>query len=125
MHITVYGKPITKKNSQQIIMVKGRPIIIPSKQFKAYEKDFAAQITGDMKVKRTEPCNVKCVYFMPTHGRCDLVNLIEGTLDALVSTGILADDCSTIVKGHDGSRVDYDKQNPRVEVTITDYSEGE
>ena len=31
---------------------------------------------------------------------------------------VLADDNSRIVAAHDGSRVDYDKQNPRVEIWI-------
>ena len=31
---------------------------------------------------------------------------------------VLEDDNSKIVAAHDGSRVDYDKQNPRVEIWI-------
>lgn len=33
--------------------------------------------------------------------------------------GVIKDDNSRIVAGHDGSRVLYDKENPRVEITIT------
>lgn len=49
----------------------------------------------------------------------DLVNLLESTCDILVDAGILEDDNSNIVAGHDGSRVLYDKNNPRVEILIT------
>ena len=57
---------------------------------------------------------------MPTHRRVDQVNLLEATLDILVEYGVLADDNSNIVVSHDGSRVLYDKNNPRTEITITD-----
>ena len=48
----------------------------------------------------------------------DLVNLLEATDDILVRAGVLADDRSTIVAGHDGSRVLCDKARPRVEIEI-------
>ena len=47
-----------------------------------------------------------------------LVNLLEATCDILVTAGVLADDNSKIVAAHDGSRVLYDKESPRVEITI-------
>ena len=65
-------------------------------------------------------CNVCALYYMPTHRRVDLLNLLEATLDILVDAGILEDDNSNIVAGHDGSRVLYDKENPRTEITITE-----
>ena len=39
MKITIQLNPVTKKNSQQIIKIKNRYMIIPSKQYKQYEKD--------------------------------------------------------------------------------------
>ena len=57
---------------------------------------------------------------MRTHRRVDLVNLLEATCDILVDANVIADDNSGIVAGHDGSRVKYDKDNPRVEITITE-----
>lgn len=56
---------------------------------------------------------------MDSRRRVDLVNLLEGTCDILVDAGILEDDNSNIVAGHDGSRVLYDKDNPRCEILIT------
>ena len=60
---------------------------------------------------------------MPTRHRVDLVNLLEATCDILVECGLLADDNSKIVVSHDGSRVEYDKYNPRVEIEITPAEE--
>lgn len=114
--LILFGKPATKKNSQQIVRIGGVPRIIQSKAYRQYEKDCLKQI--GMKPGIDYPVNVKCVYYMPTRRKVDGVNLIEATLDILVRAGVLADDNSSIVAGMDGSRVLYDKANPRVEITI-------
>ena len=75
-----------------------------------------------------ERVNIRAVFYMPTRRRCDLVNLEEALLDVLVRYGVIQDDNFEIVAGMDGSRVDYDKKEPRTEVTITfldDEEEGE
>jgi Holliday junction resolvase RusA-like endonuclease len=117
----ICGTPITKKNSSRIILVRGKPRIIPSKQFVAYEKAALYQL---MSVRpRTavdHPVNVKCVYYMPTNRRVDLTNLLAATMDILVDARILADDNAKIVVGHDGSRVEYRATEPRVEIEITE-----
>lgn len=112
--------PISKKNSQQILinMATGRPFIMPSKQYKQYERDSLWFIP-----KLTKPIdyavNVKCLFYMPTHRKCDLTNLLEAIDDIMVKSGLLADDNFTIIESHDGSRILYDKENPRTEVYIT------
>lgn len=55
---------------------------------------------------------------MPTKRRVDLTNLLEAIDDVLVKYGVLKDDNSEIITSHDGSRVLYDKDNPRTEVVI-------
>lgn len=67
------------------------------------------------------PCEVRCLFYMPSRRRVDLTNLLESVDDALVAAGVLADDNSQIIVSHDGSRVLYDKDNPRTEVSITAY----
>ena len=113
--------PITKKNHGQIITVKGRPMIIPSKQYKQYEKDCGVFLTHVDPI--LSPCNLKCLYYMPTHRRVDLVNLLQATCDILVRYGILIDDNSNVVVGFDGSRVLYDKENSRTEIEITEIKD--
>lgn len=97
-------------------------MIIPSAQYRQYEKDCMWQIPAKARLNIDVPMNVQCVYYMPTRRKVDLVNLIEATMDILVASKVLADDNCRIVAAHDGSRVDYDKQNPRVEITISNYS---
>lgn len=119
MQITLKGAPRTKKNSQQIVKLRGRYCVIPSKAYKEYETACLWQICRPAKAINM-PVNMRCVYYMPTRRRVDLCNLLEATCDILVKAGVLEDDNSTIVYSHDGSRVDYDKENPRVEVFIDD-----
>ena len=117
MNFAINISPRTKKNSQQIIKVNGRPIIIPSKLYKQYEKDCKSFIPK-LEKAIDYPINLQCVYYMPTKRRVDLNNLLEATTDMLVHYNFLEDDNSKIVYSHDGSRVKYDKENPRTEIYI-------
>ena len=113
---TIHLPPVTKKNHSQIIKCKGRSILIPSKQYLQYEKDCSIFMPHgepiDYKI------NLKCVYYMPTKRKVDLCNLLAATCDILVKHKVIADDNSEIVVSHDGSRVLYDKLNPRTAIEI-------
>lgn len=111
--------PISKKNSQQIMVNRatGKPFIMPSKQYKEYERAALWQIPN-VAEPINSPCNVKCLFYMPTHRKCDLTNMLEAIDDIMVRAGLLADDNFTIVESHDGSRILYDKENPRTEIEI-------
>ena len=117
VEFTIRLIPRTKKNSQQIIYVNGYPRIIPSKAYKQYEKDCKPFIPKIKTIR--EPVNVKAVYYMPTRRGVDLCNLHEALCDVLVRYGVVEDDNYKIIATMDGSRVEYDKHNPRTEVTIT------
>ena len=121
---TIPLPPITKKNHQQIVInpATKRPMVMPSKQYKQYEKDalwFIPKICEPL----TGPVSVKCQFYMPTRRKCDLTNLLQAIDDIMVRAGLLADDNYTVIQSHDGSRVFYDKESPRTEVTITSMGE--
>lgn len=118
MEIILHGRPYTKKNSNRIIYIKGKPRIVPSDNYKKYEKDCIRQITGVHRKKIDYPINLKVLYYMPTRHRVDLVNLLEATCDILVRANVLEDDNCNIIKSHDGCQVLYDKKNPRAEIFI-------
>ena len=123
--MTLYGKPRTKKNSQRPVTAetkKGRKytMILPSAAYEDYEADCLRQITGNYRRHIDTPVNVKAVYFMQTRQPVDLTNLNEAIHDILVKARVLMDDNRNIIAGTDGSRVYWDKTNPRVEITITD-----
>lgn len=113
-------KPVTKKNSGQIVIRGSYPILLPSKQYMQFEKDSAPYFR---KVKlQTDvihyPVNVKCHFYMETHRRVDLCNLLNAVDDAMVASGLVLDDNRDIIAAHDGSRVYFDKDRPRIEITI-------
>jgi len=113
---TIDIAPVTKKNHQQIIYNSGRLMVIPSKQYKQYEKSAMWYMPQVDTIE--EPVNVKAVFYMPTRRRVDLTNLLQALLDVMVKYGVLADDNSKVVFSVDGSYVDYDKEHPRTEVEI-------
>lgn len=117
---TIPLAPISKKNSQRILINSrtGKPFIMPSAAYKDYEREASLFIPRGVYINK--PVNVKCLFYMPTRRKCDLTNLLEAIDDILVKTGVLADDNYTIIASHDGSRVYYDKDNPRTEIVITD-----
>lgn len=117
--------PITKKNSQQIVKAGGRLIVVPSSQYKRYEKESGWFMPKGEHEPVDYPVNVSCTYYMPTRRKVDLVNLQEATLDILVHYGILADDNCRIVVSMDGSRVFYDKANPRTVIEIQEAGGGD
>ena len=112
---TIPITPVTKKNHQQIVKAGGRYIVVPSKQYKEYEK-ATKQYIPDAEI--SERINVKALYYMPTKRRVDLTNLNEALHDCMVKHKCIMDDNSNIIFGTDGSRVLYDKVFPRTEVYI-------
>ncbi len=124
---TIPLPPITKKNSQQIRYkytndkITGRPkrtpYIAPSEAYTDYEQ-AALWFIPKQRAPINIPVNIKCLFYMPTKRLCDLTNLLEAVDDVLVKAGLLKDDNYTIVASHDGSRVLYDKDNPRTEIYI-------
>ena len=124
---TIYGNPKSKKNSQKIIYrytaagMKKIPCIVQSDAYQAYAKDVTAQLKekGIWGIGINEPVNVRCRFFREDRRRCDLTNLLAAIDDILVDAGVIQDDNYNIIMGHDGSRVFYDKENPRTEIMIT------
>lgn len=122
---TLYGDPRTKKNSQRPITAESRKgkkytMILPSAAYGDYEADCLRQITGNYRRHIDTPVNVEARYFMATRRQIDLTNLNEAIHDILVKARVLMDDNRNIIASTDGSRVFWDKTNPRVEITITD-----
>lgn len=92
-------------------------MIVQSSDYLAYEKECGWFIKGKGK-KIDYPVNVKCVFYRDSRRRVDLTNLLAAICDILVKYQVVADDNSSIIVSHDGSRVGYDKDNPRTEITI-------
>lgn len=122
---TINMPPITKKNHQQILTNRatGRPFVAQSKQYKAFE-DAAGWFLRPKPPKPINyPVEVRCLFYVKTRRRVDKANLEAAAHDILVKYGVLADDNRDIIASTDGSRVYYDKDRPRVEITITPLHE--
>lgn len=123
-------KPVTKKNSQQIIPIKTktgkmRHIIIPSAEYKKFEKEclpYLNRVKAEIGVINY-PINLECVFFVEKKLKYDLSNLLNAIDDALVHSGLILDDNRDIIAGHDFSRVYHNKENPRIEIKITEMQD--
>ena len=111
--------PATKKNHGEIIHARnGAHIMLPSKAYRRFEKECLDIIEDKHRVEIDFPINAQCIFYMPTRRIVDLTNLLNAIMDTLVKARVLKDDNSRIVQSHDGSRVMYDKENPRIEILL-------
>lgn len=117
MEIIIPIEPVTKKNHSQVVMIKGRPIVLPSKPYQEYEKKCKQYMPKIETINY--PINLECHFYKGTHRKCDITNLLQAVCDILVKYGVILDDNYSIVASVDGTFVDYDKENPRTEIYIT------
>lgn len=121
---TIMGNPKSKKNNMRPARRKnGSLMLIQSQTYIDYANDAMPQLLEQLQQQHHDAIdtavNVQMIYYRSDRRRTDLVNLQNATLDILVQANILADDNYNIVASMDGSRVYYDKDNPRTEITIT------
>jgi Holliday junction resolvase RusA-like endonuclease len=137
--LVVEGSAIVLKNSRQLIQINGRPRSIPRKAARDYMLLAAEQMREQWRSVFDGPLpegvelNAAIVTYLPTRRRPDASNLYEGPQDAMKSctrhckpscrkhAGVLVDDVQ--IAAHDGSRRRYDKNRPRVEITLTPMTE--
>lgn len=123
LKILIPIQPVTKKNHGRIITMKnGRRIMLPSEPYVKYEKACRSYIPK-LKKPIDFPIEMKCTYYMGTRRKADITNLLQATCDILVKYDVLSDDNYEIIKSFDGTRVYYDKENPRCEIEIKKIDE--
>ena len=124
-HYTIPTAPVSKKNSQRIVTnhKTGKPFIIQSAKYEDYEATASYFLQPKPKKPIDYPVTVKCTFWMPTRRKVDKSNLEAAIHDILVKYGILDDDNRDVLASTDGSRVYYDKTNPRVEIEISPLQE--
>ena len=114
--------PVTKKNHGQIILCKGHPLMLPSKPYLQYEKDCKPFIPS-LESPIDYPINLKCTFYMKTKRKVDLSNLLAAISDILSKYNVILDDNRNIIASYDGSRVFYDKENPRTIIEISKFND--
>lgn len=119
LNLILKGRPITKKNSQQIVLAKnGKRFVIQSKQYLAYEKDCLWQLKIQYKGEIiTDKLDLQLHYYMPDKRKPDLINLMQATCDILEKAKVIENDKNIV--SFDGSMImGIDKDNPRCEIKI-------
>ena len=122
---TIPVKPRTKKNHSQLVTLKtGRQILLPSKTYAEFEKAVKKWYTeapdNIQNIYVDYPINLKCLFYKEKNYKSDLAGYLQAIQDTLVKVGMLEDDNHYIVESTDGSRVYLDRENPRIEVIITE-----
>lgn len=123
--IIIKGRPITKKNSQQITYnpkLKRRQIV-QSDQYQAYEEECLWRLKNYNGPTFEGAIRIQTRYWMPNKRSWpDLVGLMQATWDILEKAGIIDNDRNVV--NPDGSRImGIDRKNPRVEIFIEQENE--
>lgn len=138
VHVIIEGPPAVLKNRQQIVKRGKRSIVIPSKSAKDWTDSAVKQASFQWPFNEPIPIDiplaVRIITYAPTRHLRDLDNSLSGPLDMLQpakrgplgkvkkpGAGIISNDSQ--VKSLDGSRLRYDKERPRVEITIEPFQE--
>ena len=114
--LVIPGQPATKKNSQMARCVGGKPVVIQSKAYRAYEKMALQALLACPRVEFSGPVAVTVHYWLKDNRRPDLTNLLQATADILEKATIIGNDREII--SWDGSRIMGVSPEPRVEITI-------
>jgi Holliday junction resolvase RusA-like endonuclease len=115
----IRGKPITKKNSSQFATNKatGRTFIVPSAPHKKWLKGALPQVQAQWQGGPIGyPVQVEAQVWRERKTG-DLINYLQALADLLQKANVLADD--KWILSWDGSRMDKDAEDPRIECVIT------
>ncbi len=122
MKLTIYGAPRTKKNHGYTAKVRGRDgrtrrYHMPSAAWQKWAKTASIEGWDPVPAMWTiaHPINCQAIFYRDAT-RGDAVGYYQGLADLLEQRGVVADD--RWIVSWDGSRLDKDKDNPRVEVEL-------
>lgn len=119
----LYWRIPSKKNSKVIVMRWRYPILLSSQAYLNWESE-QIDIVKDLKLhltRETWPFQITANFYFPDLRETDLSNKFESVADMLVKAWKADDDNSKIFKRVILDHIDLDRENPRVEITISDY----
>lgn len=116
--------PRTKKNSSRIVKIGKFSKVLPSKAYEKLEKQCLGLLPFLWdKEPISKPINLKCYFYKDRNYKSDLVGYLQAIQDILVKGKVLSDDNHNIVNNTNGSKVFLDRQNPRIEIYITEIED--
>jgi hypothetical protein len=126
--LIIPGAPRTKKTHNRLVRAGGRQIVLPAEAWERWAtcaaiaaRALAAQRYGPGWWRARFPLtgrayNCEAVFYRDAD-RGDAVGYYQGLADVLERLGVVPND--RVLVSWDGSRVDIDRADPRVEVTLT------
>lgn len=126
MKLIVTGNVKAKKNNKRVAYrgrgVNKKPFIMTDKDTSDYIVDAIKQLTKQFEgLKITQyPISVQMIFYYPTKHRKDIDNSASTILDCMKTAGVILDDDCQHVDELYCSFGGYDKDNPRVEITLVD-----
>jgi len=96
--------------------VNGKPVIIQSKAYRAYEKMALKALLACPRAEFPGPVAVTVHYWLKDNRLPDLNNLMAATADILEKARVIPNDREIV--SWDGSRIMGVSLDPRVEITI-------
>jgi len=115
--IVIPGQPASKKNSQIVRCINGKPLLLQSKAYRAYEKAALKALMEYQGKRVSGPVEVTVHYWLKDNRRPDLNNLMAATADILEKAGVISNDRDIV--SWDGSRIMGTSPNPRAEIILT------
>lgn len=124
---TIFGAPRTKKTHNEVVRVRGRPVVMPSKQWRRWLRSAKLKLP-DLFVTIRQNVNCRALFYRDA-SRGDAVGYYQGLADFLERYGQIKRDGRVLRAGliysdqqivsWDGSRLLVDRERPRVEVELT------
>jgi len=129
LRFTIYGKPISQKNSKRVGMAKGRAYMYTPPEVKAWHKSALLQLQEQLasnsypEIDSKVELEVIIISYLAKGQSIDVDNLASAPMDAMQKAGIYKNDYW--VRCLISSRK-KDWVKPRVEIEITKFkSEGD
>jgi Holliday junction resolvase RusA-like endonuclease len=109
-----------KKNSQEIVFNRktGKRMVIQNKRYTEFEKE-CKQYMPKLDKPIDYPINLQCKFYVCDARKRDIANYLEAIQDVLVKYKVLEDDNYNIVSSLNGCSMEIDRENNRIEITIT------
>lgn len=125
LSFVVKGAPRTKKNSLRRIRRGTQTFTVSSEAHREWEQYAILQLRQQLHRYRGstfsegQRWNMRATVYRDAD-RGDLLNFLAAVSDVLENAEVVADDKQIVAV--DGSRLDLDRVNPRVEITLTEMA---
>lgn len=116
--LVLHGNTPAKKTGQRAFGRGRRKKVLPSKRHEAWhDQNMAALVLPDVPLPLPGRVRLSVHFVRQSHRRWDYTNALDAVQDFLVDAGILIDDNAEVLALGDITH-EYDKLNPRAEVTL-------